>query len=219
MKKENNLQTIYSPLNSAALFMIQRRHREIRKILATYSTHIKDLRLLEIGCGGGQWLAEFQMFGFDVANLAGIELDEERAQLAKQRIVGADIRVGNGAELPWEAKSFDIVFQSTVFTSILDDETKQEVANEMKRVCKPDGFILWYDFSYNNPKNPKVKGVKKCEIRQLFKPWNCEIRKVTLAPPIARRIVPASWLLAEQLETFFPCFRSHLIAKISNQVE
>ncbi|MCF6237743.1 MAG: methyltransferase domain-containing protein [Candidatus Marinimicrobia bacterium] len=128
-----------------------------------------------------------------------IELDEKRAKVAEERIIGADIRAGNGAALPWEDDSFDIVFQSTVFTSILDDETKQKVADEMKRVCKADGFILWYDFAYNSPKNPDVKGVTKCEIRKLFKDWNCEIRKVTLAPPIARRTVPFCWILAEKL--------------------
>jgi ubiquinone/menaquinone biosynthesis C-methylase UbiE len=216
MKQKQENQNIYSPLNPAALFMIQRRHRDIRRILASYAGAMKDVKLLEIGCGHGQWLAEFQMFGLHVANLAGIELDEERAKFAGKRIVGADVRAGNAVTLPWDDNSFDIVFQSTVFTSILDDEIKQKVADEMKRVCKPDGFILWYDFAYNNPKNPDVKGVKKCEIRKLFKDWNCEIRKVTLAPPIARRTVPFCWLFAEKLETFFPCLRTHLIAKISS---
>ena len=210
---------IYSPLNPSALFMIQRRHREIRKILASFPLDMKDVKLLEIGCGGGQWLAEFQMFGLLVSNLAGIELDEERAKFAKERIIGADIRAGNGASLPWEDSSFDIVFQSTVFTSILDDETKQKVAEEMKRVCKPNGLILWYDFAYNSPNNSNVKGVKKSEIRHLFNGWNCEIRKVTLAPPIARRVVPFCWLLAEKLESFFPWFRTHLIAKITNSAK
>ena len=215
MNKSQKKQKIYSPLNPAALFMIQRRHREIRRILAACPEEMKDVKFLEIGCGEGQWLAEFQMFGLHVANLAGIELDEERAKFAKERIVGADIRHGNGAALPWDDDSFDIVFQSTVFTSILDDKTKQKVADEMKRVCRPNGFILWYDFAYDSPKNPDVKGVKKCEIRKLFQGWNCEIRKVTLAPPIARRAVPFCWLLAEKLETFFPWFRTHLIAEIS----
>ena len=214
------MNNIYSPLNSAALFMIQRRHREIRKILETSFGKVTDydlsnIKLLEIGCGSGQWMAEFQTFGMNVANLAGIEIDEKRAEFAKKRIIGADIKCGTAAELPWEDNSFDIVFQSTVFTSILDDGIKKAAASEMRRVCKDDGFILWYDFAFDSPSNPNVKGVKKSEIRKLFEPWNCEIRRITLAPPIARRVVPMSWMLAEQLETLFPFLRTHLIAKIT----
>ena len=217
MKESTDKQSIYSPLNQATLFMIQRRHREVRRILASYCVDMKDVKLLEVGCGSGQWLAEFQMFGLQVTNLAGIELEKKRAKFAKQRVLGADIRAGDAAELPWEDDAFDIVFQSTVFTSISDSETKLKIANEMKRVCKPGGFILWYDFSYNSPNNPNVKGVGKCEIRKLFATWNCEISKVTLAPPIARRVVPFSWSFAEDLETFFPFLRTHLIAKITSK--
>ena len=216
MKEKYDKQDIYSPLNPAALFMIQRRHREIRRILASHPLDMAEIKLLEIGCGGGQWLAEFQMFDLQVANLAGIEIDEKRANYAKKRIVGADIQSGNAVKLPWADDSFDIVFQSTVFTSVLDDKIKQQIADEMKRVCKTNGFILWYDFAFDSPNNKNVKGVKKCEIRKLFENWNCEIRTITLAPPIARRVVPFCWMLAEKLESFFPFLRSHLIAKISN---
>ena len=210
---------IYSPLSAAALFMIQRRQREIRRIFETSfgeSTgyDLSDLKLLEIGCGNGQWLAEFQTFGLSVANLAGIEIDPERAEYAEKRIVGADVKCGTAEKLPWADNSFDIVFQSTVFTSIPDDKVKAGIAEEMKRVCRDDGFILWYDFAFNSPSNPNVKGVGKSEIRKLFAPLDCKINRITLAPPIARRVVPFSWMLAEQIESFFPLLRTHLIATI-----
>ncbi len=205
----------YSPLHPAAQFMIQRRMRIIRQILAReFPGGCREVKLLEVGCGGGQWLAEFQEFGLNVANLAGIELDKKRAEKAAERIIGADIRHGNAASLPWNDGSFDIVFQSTVFTSILDDETRKEAAGEMKRVCRSGGFILWYDFKYDSPNNPNVRGIKKKQVENIFSPWNCEFRSVTLAPPIARRIVPLSWSLAEDLETFLPFLRTHLIAVI-----
>lgn len=220
MNKPNALDKKYSPLDPAALFMIQRRHREIRGILERsfakrLNYDLSTVKLLEIGCGNGQWLTEFQMFGLLSANLAGIELDPERAEDAKTRITDADIKTGDAAKLPWPDDSFDMVFQSTVFTSVLDSEKRAEIAKEMMRVCKKDGFILWYDFAFDSPSNPNVKGVKKREIRELFAPWNCSIKKVTLAPPIARKAVPFCWLLAEKLETFFPFLRTHLIAKIT----
>lgn len=207
---------IYSPLHPAALFMIQRRQRLVREILAdAFPDGCQTRNLLEIGCGNGQWLAEFQMFGFRVANLAGIELDSARAATAKARILGADIHHGNATELAWPDGKFDVVFQSTVFTSILDRSSQRAIVEEMRRVCKPDGFILWYDFTVDNPRNPAVRGISAREVRALFAPWRCESRSVTLAPPIARRVAPRCWSLAEDLETFFPFLCSHLLAKIS----
>lgn len=212
---KNALKNIYSPLNPSALFMIQRRHRIFQNIFAeNFPDGLKDVKLLEIGCGGGQWMLEFATFGFRFANFAGIELNSERAKIANERVPLADIREGDAVSLPWSDESFDIVFQSTVFTSIKDFEVKKKIAEEMKRVCKKGGLILWYDFKYNNPANPDVQGVGCAEIRKLFAPWNCEFRSITLAPPIARMIVPLSWSVAEDLETFFPFLRTHLIAVI-----
>ena len=202
-------------MHPAAFFMIQRRQREIRRILASaYPDGVEKVSLLETGCGNGQWLAEFQTFGFMPENLSGIELDGKRAEFAKRRIQGSDIRHGNAAELPWQDDSFDIVFQSTVFTSVKDADTRKRIASEMKRVCRKNGFILWYDFIYDSPKNPDVSGVGKQEVAALFSPWTCEFRKITLAPPLARAIAPYSPLAADMVETFFPFLRTHIIAVI-----
>ena len=35
---------------------------------------------------------------------------------------------------------------------------KQAVAEEMLRVLKPQGLILWYDYHVNNPWNKDVRG-------------------------------------------------------------
>jgi ubiquinone/menaquinone biosynthesis C-methylase UbiE len=207
---------IYSPLNISAFFMMQRRQRVFRKVLRkNLSKPVKEVKLLEVGCGAGQWMTEFQVFGMQSGNFAGIELDERRTEIARAKIPEADIRCGNAVELPWTDNSFDIVFQSTVFTSVLDDDTKSSIASEMKRVCREDGFILWYDFIYNNPKNSNVKGIGIAEVKKLFSPWNCTFERVTLAPPISRRLVPLSWLAAEVTETFCPFLRTHIVAVIT----
>jgi hypothetical protein len=102
--------------------------------------------------------------------------------------------------MPWPDTAFDIIHQSTVFTSLLDQGTKKAVATEMLRVLKPKGVILWYDFFYNNPKNPHVRGVGAQEIRALFPGCSVRLKKITLAPPIARRLVPFTWIGALLLE-------------------
>ena len=193
--------------------MIQRRHRLLRRVFDCLAgwDRVDALSLLEVGCGNGQWLVEFQLFGLQPNKLAGLEKDASRAESAQRRIPTADIRFGDAEKLPWEDASFDIVFQSTMFTSILDAEKRKLIAEEMKRVCRPTGAILWYDFMYDNPQNPGVKGIGSKEVGALFFPWSCQFSTVTLAPPLARRIVPVSWLLAEALETFCPFLRTHLL--------
>jgi SAM-dependent methyltransferase len=119
---------------------------------------------------------------------------------ARERLPDADIRQGNGESLPWADGSFDLVLQSTVFTSILDGAMRATVAGEMARVLSPSGAILWYDFFRDNPRNPDVRGVGSDEIRRLFPGLDVSLRRITLAPPIARRVAPRSWVGAATLE-------------------
>jgi ubiquinone/menaquinone biosynthesis C-methylase UbiE len=102
--------------------------------------------------------------------------------------------------LPWSDAQFDVVLQSTVFTSILDERMKLAVAREMLRVLSPTGAIIWYDFRYDNPANKNVRGIAAAEIHALFPGCRVDKELTTLAPPIARRLVPHAWLLASALE-------------------
>ena len=84
----------------------------------------------------------------------------------------------------------------------------------MWRVVKPGGVILWFDFRINNPRNKNVRGISSKEIYSLFP--DCSIRRlrrVTLAPPLARRIVPVSWIAASCLEKI-PFLRTHYLGII-----
>ena len=90
---------------------------------------------------------------------------------------------------------------------------KQKVAAEMLRVVKPQGLILWYDFRYNNPRNSNVRGIGAAEIRGLFPGRQVELRKVTLAPPLARTLVPISWMAALALEKI-PLLRTHYLGVV-----
>ena len=181
----------YSLDRPANRFLRRSQERALRTVGS-----VAGKRVLEVGCGSGNWLE--MLAG---ATLAGIELDPERAARAASRFPDADIRAGDASRLPWPSGSFDFVLQSTVFSSILDQGMRQAVASEMLRVLAPGGAILWYDFFVDNPSNPHVRGVRKREIEALFPGCRISLRRVTLAPPLARRIVPVSWKLASLLES------------------
>jgi len=80
----------------------------------------------------------------------------------------------------------------------------------MRRVLKPDGIILWYDFRFDNPWNRAVRGIGRREIHELFPEYRIELRRVTLAPPIARWIAPRSRLVACALARL-PPLRTHYL--------
>ena len=80
-------------------------------------------------------------------------------------------------------------------------------------MLKPGGVVLWYDFRFNNPRNLEVRGIEAAEIRSLFPECSVDLKKVTLAPPLARRVVPISWTSAELLEKL-PFLRTHYLGVI-----
>jgi ubiquinone/menaquinone biosynthesis C-methylase UbiE len=192
----------YALFKAANLFLYQGQMRGMQWALRTAGlVPLAERRILEVGCGRGNWLAMFEAFGARRENFAGTDLDEYRIADCAQRFPTADIRVGEASRLAWPGAEFDFVFQGTMFSSILDWGMQRAVASEMLRVLKPDGAILWYDFHMNNPRNPHVRGVPRDEIQSLFPGCRIALRRTTLAPPIARRIVLFSWLAGEQLES------------------
>lgn len=204
----------YSLARPAVLFSYTQRVRQAIAALARERVYPPaGLDICEVGCGTGQWLVDLVQWGADPARIAGIDLDAGRLEEARRRLPAADLRVGDAAELPWPEASFDLVLQSTVFTSILDEGLKRRVASEMRRVLRPGGRILWYDFFRNNPSNPQVRGVGAAQIRSLFPGCRIELRRVTLAPPVARAAVPVSWMLALALEKI-PLLRTHYLGVI-----
>jgi ubiquinone/menaquinone biosynthesis C-methylase UbiE len=118
---------------------------------------------LEVGFGSLGWLGELISWGVRQADLHGIELDSARAAQASQSLPGADLRVGDATDLPWAENAFHLVIASTVFTSILDQRVRQMVAREITRVLASGGALLWYDFAFNNPRNPHVRKVDRKE--------------------------------------------------------
>ncbi|MDP2363320.1 MAG: class I SAM-dependent methyltransferase, partial [Ignavibacteria bacterium] len=167
----------YSPLNPAIFMINQEKERAFIKWLKFFDLSvIEKLKLLEIGCGGGQNLMQFIKLGFTPDLLVGNELLSDRVESAKKKLPAElEIIEGNALEIDLPSNSFDIVFQSMVFSSILNKEFKFALAQKMLQLVKPCGGVLWYDFIYNNPKNPDVKGIPFREVQALFP--NAQIKK------------------------------------------
>ena len=205
----------YSWFTPGHLFMMQERERQVLATLRREGvSSLKSKTILEIGCGTGYWLREFIKGGAEPGNITGLDVLPERVALAKRLSpAGMRIECANAAETGLAPESFDLVVQSTVFTSILDAVARQQVALEMLRVLKADGLILWYDFHVNNPSNPDVRGVNRRALADLFPTCRIKIRRLTLAPPLLRRIARYSWSLSHLLSQI-PWLCTHHLAAI-----
>ena len=207
-----NLSERYSLFRPGELYMLQRREAVTLRMLRKAGWQsLRNRLILEVGCGRGNRLADFQRWGADPRSLHGVDLMQAFAREASTRYPNYNIAQSSGHRLPYRSGSFDLVAQSTVFTSVLDVGLRREIAREMCRVLKPDGLILWYDFRYPNPRNAAVSPLGAEDIRLLFPDMSCTILSVTLLPPIARRVAPISFLACRCLE-LIPPLRSHCLA-------
>lgn len=204
---------IYSSFNTAYLFAIQQRQRAIVDLLRQQQIYsLTQMKILEVGCGNGDVLQELMAHRVESRNLHGVELLPDRLLNAQRRFPGVNFAAVDAQALPYANQQFDLVLQFTVFSSILEQSIKASIAREMLRVVKkPGGLILWYDF-WLNPTNPQTKGIRKAEIAELFPDCEYHFRRITLAPPIARKLVPISWNLGALLETFRLLNTHYLVA-------
>ena len=204
----------YSLFNRSNLFSVQQRQRDVLTVLRRSGFYpLENYSILELGCGNGNVLLEYLAYGAQPYQLFGVDLLQDRVKQASEKIPHLALACADGRHLPYEPEKFDLVLQYTVFSSVLDGDIKEQLAQEMLRVLRrPHGMILWYDF-WLNPTNPQTRGIRPAEIRQYFPGCQYAFRRVTLAPPIARRMVPISWVAAELLEKL-RIFNSHYLVVI-----
>jgi SAM-dependent methyltransferase len=210
----------YSDLNPGNLLITQELERRVLRLLAANGVpSLAQTRVLEVGCWQGFWSRKLVQWGAQPENVAGIDLLSEEIQEARRLSPpGITFACGNAVDLQYPDACFDIVCQFTVFTSVLDHELRERMAQEMLRVLRPSGFILWYDFFLNNPRNPSVRGIGKTEVRRLFPNCRFRLERTTLIPPLARTVAPlSSWLYAAL--SALKVLNSHYVGVVHKNLE
>ena len=204
---------VYSLFNQAHLFTIHQRQRALVNGLKKHRlTNLQDISIFEMGCGGAGVLTEYLNLGALPENLFGIDLIFDRLRHGHHILPGSGLANADGQTLPFPSQSFDLVLQSTALSSVLDEDIRRNISMEMLRVLKPTGVIISYDF-WLNPRNPQTYGIRPSEIKRLFPECKYEFHKITLAPPLARKLAPFSWGLALLLERLY-IFNTHYLVFI-----
>lgn len=100
-------------------------------------------RLLEVGCGRGDWAARFQRAGFDVV---GVDLDTRALDRARTQCPG-EFLAAPAESLPFPDASFD----AAVMCSVIAYTDRVAVMAEIARVLKPGGRLAMVENLAGNP--------------------------------------------------------------------
>ena len=212
-RAEGALDACYSYFEPANLYLFQKRERAILAALRRHRlTPLAGRRVLDIGCGDGSVLRDLVRYGATPRCLEGADLLPERIQRAQELGPHMRFTVADAQALPYPEGAFDLALAFTLFSSVVDEGARRRVAAEALRVLRPGGVLLLYDF-WINPGNPDVRRLRARHIRELFAGHSIDLRRVTLAPPIARALARWSWLACELLEKI-PILRTHYLAVI-----
>jgi SAM-dependent methyltransferase len=93
-------------------------------------------RVLDIGCGVGAFLRLVVARGGEPH---GIDASEALIAYARTRLPGADLRVGEMEDLPWDDDTFDLV---TGFNSFFFANDMVAALREARRVAKPNASVV-----------------------------------------------------------------------------
>jgi SAM-dependent methyltransferase len=178
---------------------------------SAFGDSIDELDVLDVGCGSGDFLRTLISWGSAPEKLVGTEFLANRLEQAEA--MSPDGIKWHLGEINSEIGGvFDLVSAHTVFSSVLDDDVRKSLAMDMWDKIKPNGWLMVFDFRYNNPYNSNVRKVTRQELKQLW-PHSKEqfIQTGLLAPPLSRRIIKNNYGGAELLTALFPFLRSHFI--------
>lgn len=102
-------------------------------------------RLLDLGCGTGRTTIPLYQQGQDVVGVDISPAMIENAQLiAKEKSLLIDYRVGDATNLDFPDHSFDYIFFSNQgWTFISPANERQKAMDEMARVLKPGGTLIF----------------------------------------------------------------------------
>ncbi len=139
-------------------------------------------RILEVGCGSGEFLQRLQQRGYLVR---GCELSESLVAAAHARGLREEVYQGSGTALPEADNAYDVVLSSDVLEHV-PPEGRARFLDEMVRVAAPGARVVLTYWSRNNLPF-RIYGAYCLTLTGGLPQWYLE--HITLTPPAMSVIV------------------------------
>lgn len=194
----------------AAREMGRRKWALVARVLSGAGFDARSARVLDLGSMTGEDGARFRDLGVSPERLFALDLLESHARRAREAFPWMNAIVGDAADLPFPPGRFDLVYQSTMLSSVLDAGRRARILREVGRVLAPGGIFLSYDTRYPNPWNRQTRPLRLSELRRALAHWILRAWSATLIPHLQRALLPISAFLCRALEAL-PPLRSHLL--------
>jgi 2-polyprenyl-6-hydroxyphenyl methylase/3-demethylubiquinone-9 3-methyltransferase len=145
-----------------------------------FGADLTNVRLLDVGCGGGVLAEEFAKLGCQVT---GIDISDKSLAVARAHALteglSIDYRNGSATRLPFDGSSFEVVSCCDTLEHI--PEWRQVIA-EVGRVLKPGGLFL-FDTINRTPQSKVnfIFGLQDFQFTKLF-PKDAHVWELFITP-------------------------------------
>ncbi|MGA2255758.1 MAG: class I SAM-dependent methyltransferase [Thermoguttaceae bacterium] len=209
-------------INRGVLFQVLAWEASIVRAAYAMQHDPQTAKVLDVGCGAGAGIAQLLRLNYSPDNFTGIDVLPARIAAARRLYPQINLIHGDACCLDVANDTFDLVFESTMFAVVTDDDLSMRLAREMVRVCKPDGYLLLVDWRIPNPRDPGYRALTKRRLSALFGLGKQTHRVGTyrgaLVPPLGRLLskwFPAGYFLVAAVFPFLVWQVAHLLRKNS----
>ncbi len=161
IEKWNNSAKIYAEAQEDNEFAIIN-----KKIVCERFKDLTDKKILDLGCGYGNYANYFHSIGADATGCDG---SEKLVQIAKEKYPYLNFNVVDiDKQFPYEDDSFDLVFCNQV---LMDIENLENAFHESYRITKPNGtfyFSIVHPAFYDGEWAKDIKGFKSKRILKKY---------------------------------------------------
>jgi len=120
------------------------RREENKILLASIQSMPNNIRMLDAGCGLGEWVVYLSDLGFETH---GVDLSQKAIEKLRYRFPRYHFHAGDIRKLPYKEHFFNVYFSWGVFEHF--ENGMRQCFDEARRVLAPDGVII-ISVPYNN---------------------------------------------------------------------